>query len=57
MATQVTITTSKKNIAAQKLRAPINLALACSKEADQLGLRTAMSILDVAVEEFKFAVN
>jgi hypothetical protein len=57
MATQVTITTSKKNIAAQKLRAAINLALACSKEADQLGLRTAMSILDVAVEEFKFAVK
>lgn len=56
MATQVTITTTKKNIAAQKLRAAISMALACSKDHDVNGLRRALRQLDSASAEFKRAV-
>lgn len=55
MATQVTITTTKKNIAAQKLRAAISMALACSKDGDFDGLNTALRQFDNASAEFKMA--
>lgn len=57
MATQVTITTTKKNIAAQKLRAAISMALACSKDGDVNGLDTALWQLDKASAEFKVATT
>lgn len=56
MATQVTITTTKKNITAQKMRAAISMALACSKDNDRDGLRIALKQLDDASVEFKKAV-
>lgn len=56
MATQVTITTTKKNITAQKMRAAISMALACSKDNDRVGLRVAIEQLDKASAEFKMAV-
>ena len=56
MATQVTITTTKKNITAQKMRAAISMALACSKDNDRDGLRTALKQLDDATSAFKQAV-
>lgn len=56
MATQVTITTTKKNIAAQKMRAAINMVLACSKDGDHDGLRIALGQLDSAISELKEAV-
>lgn len=56
MATQVTITTTKKNITAQKMRAAISMALACSKDNDHDGLRIALKQLDDASAEFKQAV-
>ena len=56
MATQVTITTTKKNITAQKMRAAISMALACSKDSDREGLRIALKQLDDASAEFKRAV-
>lgn len=56
MATQVTITTTKKNIAAQKMRAAISMVLACSKDNDHDGLRVALKQLDDASAELKRAV-
>lgn len=56
MATQVTITTTKKNLTAQKMRAAISMALACSKDNDHDGLRVALKQLDDASAEFKRAV-
>lgn len=56
MATQVTITTNKKNLTAQKMRASISLALACSKDNDIEGLRVALKQLDKATAQFKKAV-
>lgn len=56
MATQVTITTTKKNLTAQKMRAAISMALACSKDNDHDGLRVALKQLDDATSEFKKAV-
>ncbi len=56
MATQVTITTTKKNITAQKMRAAISMALACSKDNDRDGLRMALKQLDNATSAFKQAV-
>ena len=56
MATQVTITTTKKNLVAQKMRAAISMALACSKDNDHDGLRTALKQLDDASAAFKQAV-
>lgn len=56
MATQVTITTTKKNLTAQKMRAAISMALACSKDNDYDGLRIALKQLDDASVEFKSAV-
>ena len=56
MSTQVTITTTKKNIAAQKLRAVISLALACSKDGDIDGVSVAIQQLDKASVEFKRAL-
>lgn len=52
----VTITVSKKNITAQKMRAAISMALACSKDNDHDGLRVALKQLDDASAEFKKAV-
>lgn len=52
----VTITVSKKNITAQKMRAAISMALACSKDDDHEGLRTALKLLDDATASFKRAV-
>lgn len=57
MATQVTITTTKKNIAAQKMRALISFALSCSKDRDVRGLNSALYNLDQAIIEFKQAVT
>ena len=56
MATQVTITTTKRNVVAQKMRAAISMALACSKDKDVNGLRVALKQLDDASAEFKKAV-
>lgn len=56
MATQVTITTTKKNLTAQKMRAAISMALACSKDNDHDGLRVALKQLDDASAAFKRAV-
>lgn len=56
MATQVTITTTKKNIAAQKLRAAISMALACSKDGDRVGITIALRQIDRASDEFKRAI-
>lgn len=56
MATKVTITTNHKNLTAQKMRAAISMALACSKDNDINGLRRALRQLDVATAEFKRAV-
>ncbi len=56
MATQVTITTNKRNIAAQKLRAAISMAIACSKDGDLDGISVAVKQLDNAGAEFKRAL-
>ena len=56
MATKVTITTNKKNITAQKMRAAISMALACSKDNDYMGVRVALKQLDEATAAFKQAV-
>lgn len=56
MATQVTITTTKKNIAAQMMRAAINMALAYAKDNDADGIRVALKQLDDATAKFKRAV-
>lgn len=56
MATQVTITTNHKNLTAQKMRAAISMALACSKDSDRQGLGNALKQLDSAYAEFKHAV-
>ena len=56
MATKVEITTSKKNIVAQKVRASLSLALACSKDGDRSGLRAALKQFDDAAKELKTVI-
>lgn len=57
MATQdVKIITTHRNLAAQKLRASISLALACSKDNDYDGMRYAISQIDCSMAEFKKAI-
>lgn len=57
MATQVQIVTTHRNNVAQKLRASISYALACSKEGDMAQLRTAMKLFELSCEEFKLAIK
>lgn len=56
MATKVEITTSKKNICAQKVRASLSLALACSKDGDREGLSKALKQFDRASRELKAVI-
>lgn len=56
MATQVKIITTHRNLVAQKMRAAISMSLACAKDGDECGLRTALKQLDNATAEFKKAV-
>ena len=56
MATQVQIVTNKKNVYAQKMRAAINMSLACDKDKDADGLRIAIKQLDDACSAFKRAI-
>lgn len=49
----VKIITTKKNIVAQKMRAALNMTLACSKDGDEVGLRVALKQLELAHEELK----
>lgn len=52
----VKVITTHRNLTAQKLRASISLALACSKDGDYDGMRYALSQLDVSMAEFKKAI-
>lgn len=56
MATKVQIVTNHRNLTAQKMRAAISMSLACAKDGDECGLRTALKQLDNATAEFKKAV-
>ncbi len=56
MATQVQVITTHRNLTAQKMRAAISMALACSKDKDFDGVRVALKQLDDATAAFKQAV-
>ena len=56
MAIKVQPVTTHRNLVAQKLRASISLALACSKDNDYDGMRYAISQMDCAMAEFKKAI-